>query len=102
MTKIHISGSTITVVPVTVPELKIGSLALKNVKVYAGLDKNWGNTVLLGLNILNHLIYTVDRTEGNGFINIELNQNCAGNEQEIFNRLISADGKYYISDFEEK
>ena len=100
MAKIHISGSTIDVVPVTLPELTMGSLNLTNVRAYAGLGKSWGNTVLLGLNVLNHLVYTVDRSEGSGFINLELNQAGTISEQDIFNRLISTDGKYYVTDEE--
>lgn len=85
------------VVPVVLPSLTMGTLRLENVRVYAGLDENWGDTVLLGLNVLNHLIYAVDRSEGNGFIYLEKNPT-----QSDFNRLISVDGKYYITSDEEE
>ena len=94
---IYLSGSAVTVFPVVLPDLKLGAMKLENVRVYAGLDKQWADTIILGLNVLNHLVYTVDRTKGSGFINIRL-----GNEAKTnFNRLISSDGKYYITDLPE-
>ena len=95
MVKVHIANKSIDVVSTTLPDIKLGSLELKDVRVYAGLDKSWGSTIILGLNVLNHLIYTVDRTKGSGFINIRLGNKSKNN----FNRLISADGKYYITDY---
>ena len=97
MGKIQLSGETIDVVPVVLPELKLGTMRLENVKVYAGLGNNWKNAIILGLNVLNQLIYTVDRTKGSGFIDIQL----GNKESAIFNRLISADGKQYITDLPE-
>jgi len=92
VTKVYIAGSAIDVVPVTLPLLTMGSLSLTDVRVYAGLDKSWGTTVLLGLNVMNHIVYTVDRSEGSGFVQLELK-----NTNADFNRLISADGRYYIT-----
>ena len=100
ITKIHISGSTVDVVPVVLPDLVMGSLRLTDVRVYAGLGTGWGDTILLGLNVLNHLVYTVDRSDGSGFITLELNQIAESSVQDIFNRLISVDGKYYVTDSE--
>ncbi|MDR2166415.1 MAG: retroviral-like aspartic protease family protein [Clostridiales bacterium] len=94
LSKIYLAGDVIDVVPVVLPDLTMGTLRLANVRVYAGLGKNWNNTVILGLNVLNHLIYTVDRSQGGGFITLGTNGEPPPN---TFNRLISNDGKYYIS-----
>ena len=100
--KIHLAGRMVDVVPVTLPELTMGSLKLTNVRAYAGLDSKWGNTVLLGLNVLNHLVHTVSRSSKSGFINLELNPDIDYSAEEVFNRLISNDGKYYMSGGDEK
>jgi len=48
---------------ITIPEISIpGCLPLKNVRALAALDGDeWDKTVVLGLNVMNHLTYKVDR-----------------------------------------
>jgi hypothetical protein len=48
---------------VTIPEIAIpGGLPLKNVRALAAMEGDeWDNTVVLGLNVLNHLTYKVSR-----------------------------------------
>jgi len=98
MAQIHLVGQKIDVVPVVLPNLVLGDLRLERVKVYAGLGLSWGRIMLLGLNVLNQMVYTIDRREGSGFIEISLPENPA---PDAFNRLIGRDGKYYIIDLEE-
>jgi len=99
-TTLNISNEKITVDPVILPTLAMGNLTLNNVKVYAGLTTNkWRDIVILGLNVLNQLIYTVDRSDDSGFISIELSQKAAIFCTTIFNRLIGKKG-YYLTDSE--
>ena len=96
--QIYLSRDILDVVQVILPELVLGTLRLRNVRVYTGLNNDWGDTIILGLNVLNHLVYTINRTKGSGFINIQLRSTAKNN----FNHLISADGKYYITDYPEE
>ena len=51
---------------ITIPEINLpGCLPLRNVRVLAALDGDeWNNIIVLGLNVINHLTYKVDRSGG--------------------------------------
>ena len=98
--EIRISGSTVPVVPVIIPQISIGNMVISEVRVLAGLDaKIWRKTIILGLNVLNYFKYTVDRENDPGYIVLEMNGRAAprSSDRRKFNHLLSNTG-YYITD----
>ena len=101
--EIRISGSTVLVVPVVIPQISIGNTIISEVRVLAGPDaKIWRKTVILGLNVLNYFKYIVDRENDPGYIVLEMNGRVAPGRsgKSKFNHLLSNNG-YYITDKKE-
>ena len=88
---VNIGGGVVKCAVAVLPEMTIGEITIKDVRVLAGLTTpEWRNTMLLGLNVLNYFKYTVDRTVGDGTINIDLSGRNApdGSSRGKFNHLI--------------
>ena len=88
---------------VTIPDIYIsGCLPLRNVRALAALDGDeWDRTVILGLNVLNHTIYKIDRNS-NTFEWLEsLMANIPGSSRTKFDHLI-LNGAYLLSDTEDE
>jgi hypothetical protein len=87
---------------VTIPEITIpGCHPLRNVKAIAALDGDeWENIVVIGLNVLNHLTYRINRDPMPGtFEWIEsLSSTVIGSTRTRFDHVIM-DGKYVLADF---
>ena len=84
---------------VTIPEISFsGCLSMKNVRALAALDGDeWNNIVVLGLNVMNHLTYKVDRS-CDTFEWIEaIAANIPGSNRTKFDHLI-LNGTYLLSD----
>ena len=99
-TEIRITGTTVPVVPVVVPQVTFGNITITEVRVLAVLDaKVWRKTIILGLNVLNYFKYTIDRESDPGYINLEMNGRDAprNSNRNKFNHLLSNIG-YYITD----
>jgi hypothetical protein len=97
-TSIKIVGETVSVVPVVIPSITLGTTTISDVRVVAGLDaKVWKKTIILGLNVLNYFKYTVDRETDPGQIVLEMNGRVAPRStgRSKFNHLLSNNG-YYI------
>ena len=75
-----------------------GCLPIKNVRALAALDSNeWNDIVILGLNVLNHMTYKIDR-DNRTFEWLEsLTSNVPGSERSKFNHLIW-NGSYLLAD----
>jgi hypothetical protein len=100
-TEIRISGATVPVVPVVVPQLTMGNVTIPEVRVLAGLDaKVWRRTIILGLNVLNYFKYTINRETDSGYIILEMNLRAAPRNscKSKFNHLLSNDGYYIVDD----
>ena len=99
-TAIKLMGGTIPAVPVVLPEMTFGEIAIPEVRVLAGLDtKTWQKTIILGLNVLNYFRYGVDRETDPGHISLMLTNRPAprSSKRSRFNHLLSNSG-YYITD----
>ena len=88
---VNIGGTVVKSVVTVLPEITIGSITIKDVRVLAGLSSpNWHDTILLGLNVLNYFRYAVDRSIGGGFVDLDISDRKApaGATREKFNHLI--------------
>jgi len=89
---------------VTIPEINIpGCRSILNVRVIAALDGDeWKDIILIGLNVLNHLTYKIDRDPMPGtFEWLEsLTSKVEGSSRTRFDHLIM-NGRYLLSDSED-
>ena len=88
---VNIGGAVVKSVVAVLPEITIGSITIKDVRVLAGLNTpDWRDTILLGLNVANYFKYTVDRSVDGGFIDLDLSDRQAptGSQRGKFNHLI--------------
>ena len=88
---------------ITIPEISItGCLPLKNVRALAALDGDeWDKTVVLGLNVMNHLTYKVDRNERTLEWLESIIANIPESSRSKFDHMI-LNGAYLLSDAEEE
>lgn len=87
---------------ITIPEINIPNcLPMKNVRALAALDGNeWDKTVVLGLNVMNHLTYKVDRSGGTFEWLESIIANIPGSNRTKFDHMI-LNGAYLPSDAED-
>ena len=88
---VNIGGGTVKCVTTVLPEMTIGDITIKDVRVLAGLNTpEWRDTMLLGLNVLNYFKYAVDRTIGGGTIDLVLSgrESPIDSSRSKFNHLI--------------
>jgi hypothetical protein len=87
---------------IMIPDISIpGCSLLKNIRALAALDGDeWNRTVILGLNVLNHTVYKIDRSS-NTFEWLEsLTANIPASTRTKFDHLIW-NGTYLLSDAED-
>jgi len=84
---------------ITIPKIIIpGCLPLKNIRALAALDSDeWNGIVILGLNVLNHLVYKVDRGGGIFEWLESLASSIPGSTRTKFDHVIW-NGAYLLSD----
>jgi len=87
---------------VLIPEIKLNDgLAFKNVRALAVFnDDYWNSVILLGLNVLNHLTYKIDRVNSTFEWLESLTPLIPTATRTKFNHIIM-NGKYLLSDTEE-
>jgi hypothetical protein len=87
---------------VTIPEIAIpGCMPLKNIRALAALNGDeWDKTVILGLNVLNHLTYKIDRADSTFTWLESITASIPGSIRTKFDHLIFK-GTYLLSDAED-
>jgi predicted aspartyl protease len=84
---------------ITIPQIDFpGCLPLKNVRALVALEDNeWNEIIVLGLNVLNHLTYTVSRDSGTFEWLESLTSGVPGSDKSKCNHLIW-NGTYLLAD----